>query len=376
MGLFKDIDLKKEEAVLENPTKSAEIINSFFTTIGKEFGSYNISMKYIDVLYIIDKRSFKWVSRNYKGDYNSNESSYPETVEEVSLTTNCREEDTLFDTVFRIVNGHIKQTETPSFIPRIYIIPSDSGYFDEEDPKGILLEPVFCTELIKISPLEGHNRDNVYKVNSIRLSNSDYIKYLIYTRNTIDEEYKEITDNIASFGKVVIGSDTSFVTEKENNNFIMIADSNKEFFSDNGTKDILFNIVDKINTGRSSNYLINSIPDLIGIKKSIYAFTRNNLYTPPIDYSMEQIGVYNIVLTDCGMTTYLIEIGKDKKRYRSKSYIEEDKNNISKDPGLLYCAKESFILFIKDLRRIVEIFSLIAAFITLSVIIYIILIPK
>lgn len=371
MGLFTNEnidDLGKEEIVNQTKIKNAESIETFFKEINTGFGGYKA--KYIDVLYFVDSPTYRRIARNFNGDYNMTEESSPMTVEDYSKASHIPD-NLIFDNAFRIINGHIKQEDVPCFIPRIYCVPYDKDYFGKEDPIGILYEPTRFTEVIRIDPLSNHDVDNVYKIETKKVRNSDYIEYIKYIRDSVADSC------LAGFDSVEINNNKKLVDGYDNDNFVIIADTCKTSLVSRNTKDTIYSIMDKIRNNTSNNILASELLARVFLKNT-YILSRAELYSPPECYPKEEISIYDIQYTiglDHGeRTLYLIEVGSKEKTYSNTSYIDE--NNISKDPGLLYCAKESFLLFIKDLRRVIEMFILIAAFITLSVIIYILLIPK
>lgn len=366
MGLFtnEDIDdLEKEEIVNLSKIKNAESIETFFKEINTGFGGYEA--KYIDVLYFVDPPTYRRIARNFNGDYNMTEESSPMTVEDYSKASHIPD-NLIFDNAFRVINGHIKQEDVPLFIPRIYCVPYDKEYFSKEDPIGILYEPTRFSEIIKIDPLSNHDVDNVYKIETKKVRNSEYVEYIRYIRDSVADS------DLAGFDEVKINDNKKLVDGYDNDNFIIIADTCKTSLISRNTKDTIYSIMDKIRNSTSNNILTSELLARVFLKHT-YILSRGELYSPPECYPKEVVSIYNIKYSiglDHGeRTLYLIEVGSKEKTYNNISYI--DKNIISKDPDLIYCAKESFLLFIKDLRRVIEMLALTAAIITLLVIIYI-----
>ena len=371
MGLFtnEDIDdLEKEEIIDHLKIKNAESIETFFKEINTGFGGYNA--KYIDVLYFVDPPTYRRIARNFNGDYNMTEESSPMTVEDYSKASHIPD-NLIFDNAFRVINGHIKQEDVPLFIPRIYCVPYDKDYFAKEDPIGILYEPTRFTEVIRIDPLSNHDVDNVYKIETKKVRNSDYVEYIRYIRDSVADT------GLAGFDTVEINNNKKLVDIYDNDNFVIITDACKTSLVSRNIKNTIYSIMDKIRNSTANNILASELITRVFLKNT-YILSRGELYSPQECYPKEEVSIYDIhynIGNHGERTLYLIEVGSKEKTYSNTSYIE-DKNNISKDPGLLYCAKESFLLFIKDLRRVIEMFILIAAFITLLVIIYILIIPK
>lgn len=322
MGLFtnEDIDdLEKEEIIDQLKIKNAESIETFFKEINTGFGGYNV--KYIDVLYFADPPTYRRIARNFNGDYNMTEESSPMTVEDYSKASHIPD-NLIFDNAFRVINGHIKQEDTPCFIPRIYCVPYDRDYFGKEDPIGILYEPTRFTEVIRIDPLSNHDVDNVYKIETKKIRNSEYIKYL--------DNIREFGSDLAGFDEVKINDNKKLVDSYDNDNFVIIADTCRTSLISRNTKDTIYSIMDKIRNGNSNNVLASDLLARVFLKNT-YILARGELYSPPEYYPKEEISIYDIQYSiglDHGeRTLYLIEVGSKIKDYNSNSYIDETNNN-------------------------------------------------
>lgn len=322
MGLFtnEDIDdLEKEEIIDQLKIKNAEGIETFFKEINTGFGGYNA--KYIDVLYFADPPTYRRIARNFNGDYNMTEESSPKTVEEYSKASHIPD-NLIFDNAFRVINGHIKQEDVPCFIPRIYCVPYDKDYFNKEDPIGILYEPTRFTEVIRIDPLSNHDVDNVYKIETKKVRNSDYIKYL--------HDIKYFGSDLAGFDEVKINDNKKLVDSYDNDNFVIIADTCRTSLISRNTKDTIYSIMDKIRNNNNNNTLTCDLLARVFLKNT-YILARGELYSPPEYYPKEEISIYDIQYSiglDHGeRTLYLIEVGSKIKEYNSNSYIDESNNN-------------------------------------------------
>ena len=322
MGLFtnEDIDdLEKEEIIDHLKIKNAESIETFFKEINTGFGGYNA--KYIDVLYFADPPTYRRIARNFNGDYNMTEESSPKTVEEYSKASHIPD-NLIFDNAFRVINAHIKQEDVPLFIPRIYCVPYDKDYFNKEDPIGILYEPTRFTEVIRIDPLSNHDVDNVYKIETKKVRNSDYIKYL--------HDIRYFGSDLAGFDEVKINDNKKLVDSYDNDNFVIIADTCRTSLISHNTKDTIYSIMDKIRNNNSNNTLACDLLARVFLKNT-YILARGELYSPPECYLKEEISIYDIQYSiglDHGeRTLYLIEVGSKIKEYNSNSYIDESNNN-------------------------------------------------
>lgn len=322
MGLFtnKDIDnLEKEEIIDQLKIKNAESIETFFKEINTGFGGYNA--KYIDVLYFADTPTYRRIARNFNGDYNMTEESSPKTVEEYSKASHIPD-NLIFDNAFRVINGHIKQEDTPCFIPRIYCVPYDKDYFSKEDPIGILYEPTRFTEVIRIDPLSNHDVDNVYKIETKKVRNSDYIKYL--------HDIRYFGSDLAGFDEVKINDSKKLVDSYDNDNFVIITDTCRTSLISRNTKDTIYSIMDKIRNSNNNNTLACDLLARVFLKDT-YILARGELYSPPECYPKEEVSIYDIQYSiglDHGeRTLYLIEVGSKIKEYNSNSYIDESNNN-------------------------------------------------
>ena len=323
MGLFtnEDIDdLEKEEVIIDQPKiKNAESIETFFKEINTGFGGYNA--KYIDVLYFADPPTYRRIARNFNGDYNMTEESSPMTVEDYSKASHIPD-NLIFDNAFRVINAHIKQEDVPLFIPRIYCVPYDKDYFNKEDPIGILYEPTRFTEVIRIDPISNHDVDNVYKIETKKVRNSDYIKYL--------HDIRYFGSDLAGFDEVKINDNKKLVDSYDNDNFVIIADTCRTSLISRNAKDTIYSIMDKIRNNNNSNTLACDLLARVFLKNT-YILARGELYSPPECYPKEEISIYDIQYSiglDHGeRTLYLIEVGSKIKEYNSNSYIDESNNN-------------------------------------------------
>lgn len=349
MGLFtnEDIDdLEKEEIIDQPKIKNAESIETFFKEINTGFGGYNA--KYIDVLYFVDPPTYRRIARNFNGDYNITEESSPATVEDYSKASHIPD-NLIFDNAFRVINGHIKQEDVPCFIPRIYCVPYDKDYFNKEDPIGILYEPTRFTEVIRIDPISNHDVDNVYKIETKKVRNSDYIKYL--------HDIRYFGSDLAGFDEVKINDNKKLVDSYDNDNFVIIADTCRTGLISRNTKDTIYSIMDKIRNNNNNNTLACDLLARVFLKNT-YILARGELYSPPEYYPKEEISIYDIQYSiglDHGeRTLYLIEVGSKIKDYNSNSYIDESNNN----PYNIRCAdkinniKETLIIAILAISAI------------------------
>lgn len=322
MGLFtnEDIDdLEKEEIIDQLKIKNAESIETFFKEINTGFGGYKA--RYIDVLYFVDPPTYRRIARNFNGDYNMTEESNPMTVEDYSKASHIPD-NLIFDNAFRVINAHIKQEDVPLFIPRIYCAPYDKDYFSKEDPIGILYEPTRFTEVIRIDPLSNHDVDNVYKIETKKVRNSEYIKYL--------HNIRYFGSDLAGFNEVKINDNKKLVDSYDNDNFVIIADTCRTSLISRDTKDTIYSIMDKIRNSNNNNTLACDLLARVFLKDT-YILARGELYSPPECYPKEEISIYDIQYSiglDHGeRTLYLIEVGSKIKDYNSNSYIDESNNN-------------------------------------------------
>lgn len=349
MGLFtnEDIDdLEKEEIIDQPEIKNAEGIETFFKEINTGFGGYKA--RYIDVLYFVDPPTYRRVARNFNGAYDMTEESSPATVEDYSKASHIPD-NLIFDNAFRIINGHIKQEDVPLFIPRIYCVPYDKDYFAKEDPIGILYEPTRFTEVIRIDPLSNHDVDNVYKIETKKVRNSEYIKYL--------HDIRYFSSDLAGFDTVEINNNKKLVDSYDNDNFVIIADTCRTSLISRNTKDTIYSIMDKIRNSDANNVLASDLLARVFLKDT-YILARGELYSPPECYPKEEISIYDIQYSiglDHGeRTLYLIEVGSKIKDYNSNSYIDESNNN----PYNIRCAdkinsiKETLIIAILAITTI------------------------
>lgn len=262
MGLFtnEDIDdLEKEEIINQPKIKNAESIETFFKEINTGFGGYKA--KYIDVLYFVDPPTYRRIARNFNGDYNMTEESSPMTVEDYSKASHIPD-NIIFDNAFRVINGHIKQEDVPCFIPRIYCVPYDKDYFSKEDPIGILYEPTRFSEVIRIDPLSNHDVDNVYKIETKKVRNSEYIKYL--------HNIRYFGSDLAGFDEVKINDNKKLVDSYYNDNFVIIADTCKTSLVSRNTKNTIYSIMDKIRNSTANNILASELITRVFFKKYLY----------------------------------------------------------------------------------------------------------
>ena len=349
MGLFTNEnidDFEKEEIVDQSKIKNAESIETFFKEINTGFGGYKA--RYIDVLYFVDPPTYRRIARNFNGDYNMTEESNPMTVEDYSKASHIPD-NLIFDNAFRIINGHIKQEDVPCFIPRIYCVPYDKDYFNKEDPIGILYESTRFTEVIRIDPYSNHDVDNVYKIETKKIRNSDYIKYLY--------DIRYFGSDLAGFDEVKINNNKKLVDSYDNDNFVIIADTCRTSLISRNTKDTIYSIMDKIRNNNNNNTLACDLLARVFLKNT-YILARGELYSPPEYYPKEEISIYDIQYSiglDHGeRTLYLIEVGSKIKGYNSNSYIDESNNNPHniRYVDMINSAKETLIISILAITTI------------------------
>ena len=245
------------------------------------------------------------------------------TVEDYSKASHIPD-NLIFDNAFRVINAHIKQEDVPCFIPRIYCVPYDKDYFGKEDPIGILYEPTRFTEVIRIDPLSNHDVDNVYKIETKKVRNSDYIEYIRYIKDSVADT------GLAGFDTVEINNNKKLVDSCDNDNFVIIADTCRTSLISRNTKDTIYSIMDKIRNSNNNNTLACDLLARVFLKDT-YILARGELYSPPECYLKEEISIYDmqysIGLDHGERTLYLIEVGSKIKEYNSNSYIDESNNN-------------------------------------------------
>lgn len=203
------------------------------------------------------------------------------------------------------------------------VFPYDKDYFSKEDPIGILYEPTRFAEVIRIDPLSNHDVDNVYKIETKKVRNSDYVEYIKYIRDSMADT------GLAGFDTVEINNNKKLVDGYDNDNFVIIADTCRTSLISRDTKNTIYSIMDKIRNSNANNILASELLARVFLKNT-YILSRGELYSPPECYPKEEISIYDIkysIRLDHGeRTLYLIEVGSKIKDYNSNSYIDESHN--------------------------------------------------
>ena len=149
-------------------------INSFYKDIDP--GQGGVEIKYLDVIYAVDLKTIQALSDNYSNDLEAIDSDvHPDFVQFMNKSNIDIEE--FFNTAFRILNNFVEHIWV-RIIPRIYFISYSDKYLDCKDPVGILMNPVPSIKIIRTDPVSNHDLDNIYKISTYKVKNSEYINYL------------------------------------------------------------------------------------------------------------------------------------------------------------------------------------------------------
>lgn len=313
MTLFKQGDeLLTNDDLLDFTTQTP--IKYFYKDIDPGFGG--IKVKYFDVIYAVDLKSIQALSENYSNDLEDMDSNeHPNFVQDMNRRDLDIEE--FFNTAFRILNN-FSEHDGVLIIPRIYFISYSEKYLDSKDPIGILMNPDPSIKIIRTDPVSNHDLDNIYKISTYKVKNSDYINYL----KTLEVSTDPNNMKIYSLKMGEVRRDINLNCD-ENRLAIMIDKYQRLFNGYTDNNDEMVDIFDKVKSNIKGNLLLSYFKTLLA-SKQVYIFSRYEIFSHQDSYSREIVSLYSAANVSDIKDLYLLGHGNEYKYYKNAEYVEVD----------------------------------------------------
>lgn len=331
MTLFKQGDeLLTNDDLLDFTTQTP--IKYFYKDIDPGFGG--IKVKYFDVIYAVDLKTIQALSENYSNDLEdmySNE--HPNFIQDMNRRDLDIEE--FFNTAFRILNN-FSEHDGALIIPRIYFISYSEKYLNSKDPIGVLMNPDPSIKIIRTDPVSNHDLDNIYKISTYKVKNSDYINYL----KTLEVSTDPNNMKIYSLKIGEVRRDINLNCD-ENRLAIMIDKCQRLFNGYTDNNDEMVDIFDKVKSNIKGNLLLSYFKTLLA-SKQVYIFSRYELFSHQDSYSREIVSLYSAANVSNIKDLYLLGHGSEYKYYKNNEYVEVDdirdmvgNSNIARRPVII-----------------------------------------
>lgn len=311
MTLFKQGDeLLTNDDLLDFTTQTP--IKYFYKDIDPGFGG--IKVKYFDVIYAVDLKTIQALSENYSNDLEDMDNNeHPNFVQDMNRRDLDIEE--FFNTAFRILNN-FSEHDGVLIIPRIYFISYSEKYLDSKDPIGVLMNPDPSIKIIRTDPISNHDLDNIYKISTYKVKNSDYINYL----KTLEVSTDPNNMKIYSLKMGEVRRDINLNCD-ENRLAIMIDKCQRLFNGYTDNNDEMVDIFDKVKSNIKGNLLLSYFKTLLAAKQ-VYIFSRYEIYSNPDSYNREVVSLYSAANVSDIKDLYLLGHGSEYKYYKNDEYVE------------------------------------------------------
>lgn len=313
MTLFKQGDeLLTNDDLLDFTTQTP--IKYFYKDIDPGFGG--IKVKYFDVIYAVDLKTIQALSENYSNDLEDMDSNeHPNFIQDMNRRDLDIEE--FFNTAFRILNN-FSEHDGALIIPRIYFISYSEKYLNSKDPIGVLMNPDPSIKIIRTDPVSNHDLDNIYKISTYKVKNSDYINYL----KTLEVSTDPNNMKIYSLKMGEVRRDINLNCD-ENRLAIMIDKCQRLFNGYTDNNDEMVDIFDKVKSNIKGNLLLSYFKTLLA-SKQVYIFSRYEIFSHQDSYSREIVSLYSAANVSDIKDLYLLGHGNEYKYYKNAEYVEVD----------------------------------------------------
>lgn len=313
MTLFKQGDeLLTNDDLLDFTTQTP--IKYFYKDIDPGFGG--IKVKYFDVIYAVDLKTIQALSENYSNDLEdmySNE--HPNFIQDMNRRDLDIEE--FFNTAFRVLNN-FSEHDGALIIPRIYFISYSDKYLDSKDPVGILMNPVPSIKIIRTDPVSNHDLDNIYKISTYKVKNSEYINYLKTLEVSTDSNNMKIYT--IKMGEVT----RDIKIDSDENRLVLMIDKCKCLFNGyKDTNDEMVDMFDRVKSSIKGNLLLSYFKTLLA-SKQVYIFSRYEIFSHQDSYNREIVSLYSAANVSDIKDLYLLGHGSEYKYYKNDEYVEVD----------------------------------------------------
>ena len=285
-------------------------IDSFYKNIDPGFGG--VKVKYFDVIYAVDLKRIQALSDNYSDDLEATDSKeHPNFVQFMNKAD--MDIEVFFNTAFRILNNFVEH-DGVLILPRIYFISYSEKYLDSKDPVGILMNPVPSLKIIRTDPISNHDSDNIYKISTYKVKNSEYINYLKTLEVSTDPNNMKIYS--IKMGEVRRDIKLNY----DENRLVIMIDKCKFLFNGyNDTNDEMVDMFDRMKSNIKGNLLLSYFKMAI---KHVYIFSRYEIFSQPDSYNREVVSLYSAAITSDIKDLYLLGHGSEYKYYKNDEYVE------------------------------------------------------
>lgn len=311
MTLFKQGDeLLTNDDLLDFTTQTP--IKYFYKDIDPGFGG--IKVKYFDVIYAVDLKTIQALSENYSNDLEDMDNNeHPNFVQDMNRRDLDIEE--FFNTAFRILNN-FSEHDGVLIIPRIYFISYSEKYLDSKDPIGVLMNPDTSIKIIRTDPVSNHDLDNIYKISTYKVKNSDYINYLKTLEISTDPNNMKIYT--IKMGEVT----RDIKIDYDENKLVIMIDKCKCLFNGyKDTNDEMVDIFDRVKSNIKENLLLSYFKTLLS-SKQVYIFKRYEIFSHQDSYNRETVSLYSAARVSDIKDLYLLGHGSEYKYYKNDEYVE------------------------------------------------------
>lgn len=360
MTLFKQGDeVLTNDDLLDFATQTP--IKYFYKDIDPGFGG--IKVKYFDVIYAVDLKTIQALSENYSNDLEAIDSDvHPDFVQFMNKSNIDIEE--FFNTAFRILNNFVEHIWV-RIIPRIYFISYSKEYLDSKDPVGILMNPAPSIKIIRTDPVSNHDLDNIYKISTYKVKNSEYINYLKTLEVSTDPNNMKIYT-------IKIGEVTRDIKLNcDEDRLVIMIDKCKCLFNGyNDKNDEMVDMFDRVKYNIKGNLLLSYFKTLL-TSKQVYIFSRYEIFSHQDSYNREIISLYSAANVSDIKDLYLLGHGSEYKYYKNDEYVEV--NDIRDMVSNSNTIEDRLPIVISKNGTNIQLLSIIILLLAISLIIYTIL---
>lgn len=220
-----------------------------------------------------------------------------------------------FDTAFRILNNFVEHIWV-RIIPRIYFISYSKEYLYSKDPVGILMNPVPSIKIIRTDPVSNHDLDNIYKISTYKVKNSEYINYLKTLEVSTDPNNMKIYT--LKMGEVT----RDIKIDSDENKLVIMIDKCKYLFNGyKDTNDEMVDMFDRVKSDIKENLLLSYFKTLLA-SKQVYIFSRYEIFSHQDSYNREIVSLYSAANVSDIKDLYLLGHGNEYKYYKNAEYVE------------------------------------------------------
>ena len=180
------------------------------------------------------------------------------------------------------------------------------------------MNPYPSIKIIRTDPVSNHDLDNIYKISTYKVKNSDYINYLKTLEVSTDPNNMKIYS--LKMGEVT----RDIKLDCDENKLIIMIDKCKCLF--NGYKDNndeMVDMFDRVKSNIKGNLLLSYFKTLLA-SKQVYIFSRYEIFSHQDSYSREIVSLYSAANVSDIKDLYLLGHGNEYKYYKNAEYVEVD----------------------------------------------------